>query len=1316
MNRKSYITLLFSTLAVASLSLPAILGATPGDMADLSLVRKPLKEIKVPVNSGKSKSRVKAKEDYFFEDFESMQPGKLNDGWKTSFTPGHPSDVWSVATLGSGDDPIQGVSGTQYAYILGNRDSSDPYGHDAWLFSPAIRLKSGMEYDVEFYSYLAPGYNVNEVLEVWIMSSPSSGSKIMKLGNVDDNEAQWKYNSYKWTPEEEGEYYIGFHSLSPFMGNATMIDDVCVKTGSVAGFYGAAGVDFGETDLVGAPYVLPYYIQNKGDEELEVDVLSSSPEVKVLGTPVKISPYGGFEQITIEFTPECLGKYKGEFRLRTSDPAHPEVSLLVLSDVKDVPIRDFHVEDFEDGGPKGWKLGTGAVNTDFKGGHDGPRSFYLRSFYTMDSESEVGFTTHYCNMGDNPEFSFWYKMIDCDLMGEEKGPTGSESPIVSIFISDDLGKNWKQVYDITPGTDRAHKPSKDFQEVRLSLPEYAGKMCVAKVILRHAGNPLTDDFMFVADDVALGTRPSTDLKVTSLHGSSKAAIGEKQIAKGSVRNLGSASSGNYTLELRDEAGKVYDSVECVSLEAGKSVEFTMEWIPENNGIHTLSVTAVTSDDHLLSNNTSNVLHVSVEKPAISGVEIGKGKQYLSNAIPINFCNRETMVQTIYYANELGIDAGEISSVELCSVFDYPHLTEEFEIYIAETDKSEFGEKDMIPESDFVKVFSGRVFMPSDLYTFTIPFDNPYDYRGGNLVIMTKKSSGEFLNTKRFLVYKGEGNRSVIATSFEQGALAANGYEGLESSSVYAHISINLEKAPHGSLSGVVKNEEGDPLSGVKVSLDGTQLSTLTASDGGFKLPEVKVGERSLSASRYGYYPSEMNPFEIKEGDETEKEIILTSYPRVALRGVVRTAEGDPIPGSKIVLDGYADYSAVTDEEGRYEITGIYGDTGEFYNLRAEALHFQTSWNHDYEILKSDVVCDFILDADVQPPFNVRASLEGEDMNIEWDAPLVEFKHDNGDPETYLGWPHGHAGTAVFSVYHQKMDVKKIRFYLSDCSGPHANINVFLVGLNSEGFPDASKMYYMAQNIPFIDNAWTTHVLDHTVSLENFAVGISGAGYMGLGASASDADHPFEPLMHFWAGDDMYNPYDLMDFSIWTPIHPMLRVYGDYLGDVEKDPLHESLSVRKTKRPSMTYNVYRIKESDSSEPREFLGSTISNSFKDSGFNKLKEGEKCRYSVEADYGEVVSDEEISNMVTRSGAGIGNVSVTDIAVGPNPLHDILKVNNPELVGEIRFFNVDGICRKTFHSISYENNIEDLPAGFYIVKILLNDGSSFNRKLIKE
>lgn len=1254
--------------------------------------------------------RVISEKGFFYEDFESMKPGLLDSGWTTSATPGLPNDCWSVATLGTDGDGMSGTSGYQYAYILGNRDPKVEKGHDAWLFSPGVECEGGREYRLEFFTYMAAGGNVIEYLDVALLSAPNRNSVIKTLAEIEDGEGQWKQNIYTFTPEEDGVYYIGFHSTSPHMANATLIDDVTVSSGSGASFLGAAGVDMGDVDMVAGTFSAPYVIENRGLEPMEVSVKSTSPEVSIVGLPITI-PAQSKREITIEFTPSKLGKYVGQYTLSTSDRRFPEVELMVMANVKDVPVTNFHVEDFESGGPQGWSMSFGSVNTDFVPGNFGPRCYYIRSFYALDEEDEIGFTTHYYQMGDDPEFSFWYRAMACNLLGEISGPAAADYPQLDFYVTDDMGKTWVPLYSITPGTKTAHKPSDKFQKVTVDASAYAGKTCRFKMVMHNAGNALEHDFLLQIDDLAAGTRPEVELGLSALYGPSALRVGEKCDLSVTVTNQGLENSGAFSVDFRDAQGNVLTTANCDGVEPGECTKVNASWTPSS--AENLAITAVAShsSDPISSNNTSNILHAQVLAAECSRLTIDNSDMYASAAFPINFSAKESETQTIYYANELGIDKGQIESVTFASGFNYPLLTENFELWIGETDAADFSAGNMIPNTGFTRVFSGKVYMPAEYHEFTLPFDTPYQYKGGNVVLMTRKCSDETINTKQFIVHRSNQPRTITAITNTPGTLASGGYESRESVEAYAHALFNMVKADAGSVAGRVTDQAGKPVETAIITLEGTRLTCESKKDGNYNFAEVSVGQHGFSAVKYGYYPSSGNQVSVSKGGNVNLDITLTPYPISKLSGTVRTVDGFAVEGAKVILKGYSDYSVLTDAEGYYEIN-VYGDTGEDYDMCIETLHFQTFWNHSLTVGKSDQQLDVTLEEEVQPVFNVNASASEGKAETTWEAPLTEFRHDSGEEhiDSYLGWAHGHARCGIFSTYRQHMLVKEIRFWLSDHDGPHSDINVFLVGLNTEGYPNPQDMKWLVKAVPFTDNAWTTITLDEPVDIANFAIGISGTGCIGLGCTAADPEHPFSPLMHFWAGDDMYNPYDLMDFSIWKEIHPMLRVYGDYLGNPATDDYHISRAPKLT-RPMVDYDVYCVDEG-STENMELLGTTRELSFNDLAFG-TRSG-NIRYAVVARYTTGSSDPVYSNLLTST--GVETLPYADITFGPNPFDQYLEVSQPENVRSIDFFSVDGRHSLSIKAVSNKNDVSRLPQGIYMVAVTFCDGNVRTEKMIKK
>lgn len=1248
----------------------------------------------------KAPMRTIVREGFLYEDFEDMRPLHLSNGWTATATPGLPEDIWNVATLGSGDNTIQGPSGDKYAFILGNRDAKNPISHDAWLFSPGVMLEKGITYDVDFWTYLAQGAGVEEELEVFITTAPTADAVEEMLDFIEGDENMWIQQKYEFTPAESGEYHIAFHSLSKAMSNATLIDDVKISVGNLPTYGSAIGVNFGDVDLVAAPFTTEFRVSNAGDAPLELDFISASDEISVKGLPATVQP-GGFKRLDIELTPSKTGAYMGQYTLSTNDPRHPEVELIAMANVLDVPLTGFVVEDFENPGPEGWIMPFGVVNTDFAGGHNGPRAMYTRGFYSVDENEEIGFTSHYVQMGDNPEIEMWCRFISCDLLGNQLGALSGDVPMLDVLVSDDYGQRWKKVWSMRPENENRHSGEADFYPIVISLLEYAGKTCRVKTVLNNALSHFENDFMFLIDDVAIGTRPAVALKASALHGTAAVTAGNTHTASMTVENLGSGSSSPFEVSLTDGNGHVLATATHEGLPAGTKSTVGLSWIPETTGPMTLQATILADDDSDTRDNSTNVMPIMVTDASNSVITIDDSRAGTIPDIPVCFRTKESAVQTVYYANEIGIDAGQNSSIVFTSAFDVDHLTENFDVYLAETERTDFADSEWVPDSEFTKVFEGQFFLPAGKREFTIPFDKAFDYKGGNLIVMTRKISNSFITTKSFVVHESKEPRTLQATAVNSGQLISSNYDLRNPINVYAHMSVNMVKPDHGSVTGTVRDSEGFVLD-ADVRVDGTMLFRTTGRNGTFSFAELSAGKHTLTVNKFGYYPSTGNIAEVSKDEETALEITLAPFPRKSLEGYVRDADGNPVAMAKVVLAGYADYSALTDDSGHYRIDDIYADTGVPYELHIESPYYEAFWKHGVSI-NDDATCDATLQASLLRAHNPIAADKDGEVSVEWEAPLPEFAHDNGKPAQYLGWSHGHSKTAIFTTCYRKMNVKEIRWYLTDSEGAHANINLMIFGLTADGRPDNTRILWSKKGVPFTDNAWNSYILEQPVETENFAIAISGDGYLGLGATESDSEHLFGTGMHFFSGDNYEMDWDIMDFDVFAPLHPMLRVCGDYLDETPTATI----------RPAVEYDIYRYDNALSTNSRKLLGTTSELSLVDAAYTGLDKG-TYRYGVVARYDNGEATEVYSNAVKKATNAVSTISAEDIDLEYDNVAKSVKIGNPALVKTLSIHAADGTLVKNIETMTESNSVADLGAGVYILSIRTTDGNSIANKII--
>lgn len=1288
-------TILFSVVAASAV----IAGAVSFKPQSYDLKKEVLKKI-TPPDSGhapslcKSKQKTIARDDFFYEDFESMgMDGMFSSDWTTIATPGLPDDCWSVGTLGAGDNIVSGTSGACYAYILGNRSTENTLAHDAWLFSPAIPMKADQEYQIEFYAYLAPGPIVTEQLTVVLCSFPNVESTVVELDSINDNNSEWTKYSYTFTPAQEGTFHIAFHSTTPHGGNATMIDDLKVSPGAVAGFFGQSDVYLGETDPLKGAVKGYYEITNRGDVDLTIEAAEIPDGMEIEGLPLTIKP-GRTRDFIISYLPSGFGLRCGTLKLATTDPAHPEVEVNVWVMVKEAIVTGYSCEDFEGGIPKGWRLSDAAISTDYYSGHNSARCYYTRSIYTLNEEGPVGFTTNYINMGENPEFSFWYKLMDCDIYGQVQGPTGSENPVMQVLVSDDGGNTFNPVWELGQESGLKHNPSSNWQKITVPLTQYAGKTCRIKYEIWNDANPLENDFFILIDDVCTGTQPSKDLKVTELYPSSDFVVGKECSVSFKLKNLGKDRASGYKLILKD-GNSTLATVTGPDMESNKEITSNISWTPKKPGCVSLSVTAEIAGDANLADNTTIVRGCAVLDRNSEKVVIGSGQDGQSGVAPVYLGSRETATQSIYLANEIGSDCGEIGSIEFISMFNNGIQTDSIEVFIAETDRRDFKDNGWVADSAFIKVFEGSFFVPKGRQTLTIPFITPFRYTGRNLVVMCRKMSDEFIVGKSFIAHGTPEPRTSYSGEMQRGILVENGYSNRFAVNALAHISFNFLYPETSVIEGKVSDAKG-AVDNVSVSIDGTNLEVKTDKNGYYKFPKIGVGKKSVTAVKFGYKPTVCNDVEIKSTATTKLDITLSPYLKGNVSGKVTDAERRPVAGSVVTLKGYADYTVWTDENGHYAISDVYIGTPDLYDIKIQS-SFYSDWNRHGVKIDADCSLDAKVTEKLLPPHKPVAIIDEETTQISWESPLAEFGYDNGTPIESLGFNHGHNHTMLMTTFHEPMDIREIRWYIHKATGRHANFNVYIMGLDENGRPDPTNMLYTAEKVEFVDDAWNSHSLPSAVRTNGCAVGINCDGFAGLGATASDEDHPFESGRHFFAGDEYMMEDGIQDFDIFTDMLPMIRVCGDRL-DIPNGL--EATS------PNIEYEVYRLSDVNFGK-KEYLGRTLDLNFIDSLPVAQIVGDYC-YVVKAIYSSAESEGVKTNIIKNS-SGINEVeSLEGVKI-------IIKAGSIVITGseEIATLSVHDLSGRLLLTVNHPSaridglNYVNKPV---IATALLSDGSTIS------
>lgn len=1204
----------------------------------------------------KTAARIVMEDGFLYEDFESAsgeEPNPLPEGWTVLNNSGNPDDVWKCGTLTMGGEILKGKSGSQYMFLLPAENQ-----HDCWAFTPKVHLLAGKEYKVEFYVIMPMKKDVAEHLVVKAGTKASPADMTIDVADTQESSEKWTRVSGKFTTGETGDYCLGFHSISPAGGDGTVIDNVKIWTGEYPVFYGYTSIDFGNVETLEPAVTQVYEITNYGLVDMNVSLKECSPEISVEGLPVKVNAYD-YSEMKVSLDVNTEGPYEGYIILNTDDPTLREAKIKVTANVKKSRVTDYNYEDFEQGGPEGWTWNTGAGNVSNRG-MESPRCWWTTSFYSlMTSDGTVGFNTHFVNTGGNPEFSFWYRLTK---KGDASTPIQPEIPRIVVSVSDDYGVTYTPVYTIDP-ENHPHVADTDYHFVSIPLPEHKNKTCRFRVSFAHVAGTseaMSSPFEISVDNVSMGTPPDVDLSMIALTGPALTDPGKSYTYSAEFKNIGTAVADNCGIEFFDVAsGKTIGSVKSESINSGERRKVNFDWTPSESGTTAIGARTFSPADVNKANDNATPLNIAVLPTDNSVISINHGKTRIAMTYPLDFYHPESATQTIFPANELKINKGEINSIVFISEMKSPYDSDSFKIFIGETEKEDFSDTTLVDRSKLTKVFEGPVYFPAGTNDFVIPFNVPFKYNGGNIVIFTEKISNEFVYDKNFRIHECTSPRSIYLSSMEAGKLYS---KQPRLNYVYPDIRFNMVIPETGTISGRIKDNNGNAVSGALIKIAGSSFSVVSDSEGIFSFPVAAVGSYKLTAECHGFVRAESDEFEVKSGETVDVPMTIQAISTYSVAGkIVSKACGKSLPGVGISLSGYDNLSAESDADGKFNFQNVRSDVNS-YRLRTTS-HWFKPMVSDVRVADTDLNLDIKLEEEPLRVANVNVET-GNEARISWDKPLAEFRHDSGEMETCIGYTNGWSEIIFGTSFKENVRIKEISWYVTDEEGKHSNFNVFVFGLDAEGKPDPKNILYAAYNVNYVDNGWSTHVLSEPVEADGFMIAVSCTGYMGIGITAPTGEYPFELGTCYYAGDS-YN-LNISEMATFERCHLMLRAYGDVLdAGAPESPV----------KPE--YKVFRISQEDTDTEWISVGVTDDTTITDAQFAQLASG-SFRYAVVAGYPTGETSIPVYSPVIKAGTGgIGSI----------------VFDKDESVA---VYSLQGIFIMKADSI---DDLKRLPAGIYII-----------------
>ena len=1233
------------------------------------------------------------------EDFESvygMSPYPLPAGWASLATPSHEEDKWLAGTLGSEGSPVFGNSGMRYAYILTSTETA----HDAWAFTPALDLVADETYSISFWVRLHGAYNEHyEALEVMIGMDTAADAMETVLYEVDDAIYSWWQNvTVRYKAKESGEHYIGFHSLTPAseLLYATFIDDIQVEhLPKLPQFEGAAALSMGEVFTnVELPVSTQYAITNRGIADLEVDLVSASDEISVEGLPLVI-PSDSTRNITLSLALAQNGAYTGNFVLSTNDTANGNVEVTVTATGVEARITSYNEEGFEGGAlPEDWS----ANGFTLQAGSGVGGSYSLRA--NPWGQWAYDFATHIVQMGAEPVVEFKYKALDWG-----NAAVADSVVVFSVLVSDDYGLSYDTVYAVGPEETQQHTASADYALVHLDLPDYAMKSCKIKVWVSCTN---TAGYWFYVDDMAIGTPPENDLAVAGFSAEKLVHAGQTTSCLLDLRNVGTQSQSDYTVELYAEDGTVLYSLPGTIIAGREEKSFELPWTPDSEGRQVLFARVAMDGDEDTLNNVSDAFAVEVLPASMGMLSIGsKTEVATSYYTPMLFTAANSASQTLYYPHELASNGGEIAGLVWETKFSTPHAGIPVKIWIGETDSANLKDAFVDPEA-LTKVFDGTLdFGIQDQEQVPVVFDAPYRYQGGNLVVYVWKSDPAYVyayGDQFYATMDPNSNRSRVIYTYDASSVIDTLHPGSVAGNqfvehLYPNVTFLRSVDSLAVLTGKVTDKEGNPLAGAEVRLAGTSLYQISDSTGRYSF-YLTPGTYDMEAQLYGYIPFAVSGKVLTSAGEFVQDIVLQARPYCSLQGKVTDAgTGLPLAGARIRLDGISSYSAQSGDDGTYVLDSLLGGFDAKYALQVKAFGYETV--SDSLLLQADTVMDVPLFESAYPVREALAVLNQDSTcaMISWTKPgavSATFVLDDSTAEDGMraGANFGDAYGNLFPVEGNGVLTSIDLYGVSDAYATEGRT----VSLEIR---DAEKaLIAVSEPFELPADAWITVELDDVPYEGDFYVMVrwsateGNTNYLGL-----DNNGP-----ELASGFGWYETSG--NWAVWPGVF-MIRAHALVYGDTKGV---QGL-VSDGRKAVEEYSVYRLNEGDAEADWTLLATVADTSYADEDFAVLPQG-TYQYAVCAVYpGDRESEAVLTNVLRKGNVGNDVSEEWVVSVWPNPVSDELYIQSGIPVEGIVLYDMQGRKLMERYGNVAHINMGDLPQGIYLLQIYSDQGSGLRR-----
>lgn len=650
---------------------------------------------------------------------------------------------------------------------------------------------------------------------------------------------------------------------------------------------------------------------------------------------------------------------------------------------------------------------------------------------------------------------------------------------------------------------------------------------------------------FYMDNIRIEEVLNKNLEATSVRNlNTDPTVGETLSTGVTYTNTGSGrSASKFTLQLLDDADNVLGS-KTVSraLSAGASATANIQWTaPKEAGTFAVRGRVVMDGDECESDNTTAQSWLNIQPQGVKAVTIGTGTE-VSGSIPFS-SDGSTFFETVYHAKDMQNLAGKIDSlaIKVRMGQDRDYLKVPFRVYLGVTDRYDMN-RGWIPVSeDMTEVFNGTLDFKRGSYELVIPFNEPFEYVGGNLamLIIGDYDSSLFLN-------RGEGIGAYVSEA-GLGASRNLAYYDVKQDpenpddnagnfySLIPNTVFFFDHTKTGKVTGKVTDTEGKAVKGITVKqyeYDGN-LSTTTDADGNYTFPYFPEGDVELTVSGNGYAEQEVDG-EVEAGETLTLNIENVKKAQfIKAEGTVcdKIDNTKGIAGATVVLRGDNELETTTDADGKFSFEGVYEELP--YTVTVKAADYESATFSKRRFSDGESV-KFRLSPSTAAPSLVEAIDNGKTASVTWKEALQPITISKSD-ENPVGQFGGGNTALIIGHRYTPAELKTLGIdndyyltalrYVPMCTGEFS-VNIW------QGKPGNEALVYKETMTPDAYEEWNTFKLTKAYKIDptqNLVFGYSVVANEGSYPVGFDAGPAVE------GGDVLYDSSN----NAWTTSHEVL---------------------------------------------------------------------------------------------------------------------------------------------------------------------------------